>query len=214
MRATRLLLGFGPFLAVAASSRLARADQPPPVDVVIKQTPPPRRLLTIEWNPLPLITIGRLSANVVVALPKLDHHAIIVSPYYAWTTTNRIYIYDDAGNQTALPTQHFEGGGAELGYRYYSGYGGARGLFLGPSLILAAFQARAQDNATLTYANFGLAADVGYEALLADRVALSLGGGLQYTATSKSIPDQQFPAELYANGGLRPRVLLSIGWAL
>jgi len=49
--------------------------------------------------------------------------------------------------------------------------------------------------------------------LIADRVALSLGGGLQYTATSESIPSQQWPAQIYANNGLRPRVLISAGYA-
>ena len=101
----------------------------------------------------------------------------------------------------------------EIGYRYYFGQGGPRGLFLGPSLILGAFDAKAQNGTSTSYADFGLAADIGYQVLVADRVSLSLGAGLQYTATSKSIPDQQFPAEIYANDGLRPRVLASLGWA-
>jgi hypothetical protein len=50
--------------------------------------------------------------------------------------------------------------------------------------------------------------------LIADRVALSLGAGLQALTTSKSIPGQQFPAKIYANGGVLPRLLFAIGVAL
>lgn len=199
-------------LAALCLASPALADQPPAVDVAIKEPPPVHRAWLLEWNPFPLVAIGRLSANVVLA--PGEHHAVILSPYYAWTNTSPIYVYDDAGHGTQLPAQHFEGGGAEAGYRYYFGRGGPRGLFLGPSLLFGGFQARAQDGSKTSYGNFGVAADVGYQALVADRLSLGLGAGLQYTFASESLPAQQFPAELYANAGLRPRVLLSIGWAL
>jgi hypothetical protein len=109
--------------------------------------------------------------------------------------------------------QHFNGLGGEIGYRYYWGANGPRGLFVGPSLILGWFDAQPQNGSSTQYLQYGLAADIGYQMLVADRVSLSLGGGLQYTAETKNIPNQQFPAELYANSGLRPRVLLSMGWA-
>jgi hypothetical protein len=54
---------------------------------------------------------------------------------------------------------------------------------------------------------------VGYQALVADRVVVGAGVGAQYTLTDKSIPNQQFPANVYANAGLRPRLLFSVGWA-
>jgi hypothetical protein len=200
--------------AVAALlGRAALAEEPPPVDVAIHEPRPPRRVVAVEFNPLSLI-IGRLSANVVVA--PTDHYSLILSPFYAWATTQPIYVSpsDGSGPPTLpLPTQHFSGFGSELGYRYYFGRGGPRGFFVGPSLIAGWFTATAQNGSQLQYLDYGLAADVGYEMLVADRVALSLGGGLQYTTTSKSLPNQQFPAEIYANAGLRPRVLLSCGWA-
>jgi hypothetical protein len=197
--------------ALLAVPRAAFADQPPPVDVAIKLAPPPRRSVLVEWNPLGLFTIGRLSANLVVA--PADHHALILSPFYAWTNTQPITVYSDQGPTAQLPTQHFEGFGGELGYRYYFGQSGPRGVFIGPSLILGWFQATAQNQTSTQYLQYGLAADVGYQMLVADRVSLSLGAGLQYTAETKDLPNQQFPAELYANSGLRPRVLLSAGWA-
>jgi hypothetical protein len=183
----------------------------PGVDVRIVDRPPPNRRVAIEWNPLPL-TIGRASANVV--LVPVDHHALVVSPFYAWSKTEAINVQDASGNAVRnLPEQRFDGFGAELGYRWYSGLAGPRGFFVGPSLVLGKFTAKAQDGSETPYMQLGAAADIGYQAIVADCVSLSLGAGVQYTAPSKSIPDQQFPADLYANALVRPRVLASIGWA-
>ena len=192
-------------------SGIAFGDEPPAaVDVVIRDEPLPRRILTIEWNPFPLL-IGKLSANIVVA--PIDHHTLVLSPFYFSTETADIYVYNDAGVGTQLPKQKFTGWGGELGYRYYFGEGGPRGAFLGPSFILMDVKAKAQDGTQTQFYNYGAAADLGYQVLVADRIALSLGAGVQYTTTSKSIPDQQFPAKIYASGGVRPRLLFSLGWA-
>ncbi len=208
--------------ATITTAHLAFADDPPPqaitvppppapVDVAIHDTPPPRRVLSIEFNPLPLI-IGRVSASAVIV--PVDHHALVLSPFYVSTTTNPIYVFDDQGSSTQLPQQTFSGFGGEIGYRYYSGLGGPRGIFAGPSLILAGMNAKAQNGSTTGYFDFGLAADVGYEFLVVDSVAISLGAGLQYATPTSSIPGQQFPADIYANSKLFPRALASIGWAL
>jgi hypothetical protein len=181
------------------------------VDVVVRDPTPPRRIVSIEWNPLPLVAIDKLSANVIVV--PLDHHALVLSPFYVSTTTAPIYVFDDAGNPTQLPEQKFTGFGGELGYRYYAGEGGPRGFFVGPSVLVGSFDATAQDGTKTPFLDLGLVADAGYQILLAERVALSLGGGVQYMWTSKSIPDQQFPARIYANRGVAPRLLMSLGWA-
>jgi hypothetical protein len=112
-----------------------------------------------------------------------------------------------------LPSQSFTGAGSELGYRYYFGRGGPRGMFLGPSFVLGDFSAKAQDGSTTSYIQLGGALDLGFQALVLDRISLSLGAGLQYLASSPTIPPQQFPADVYANSGLRPRLLASIGVA-
>jgi len=194
----------------AVTSTPASAEPPPAVDVVIRGEPPPRRILTIEYNPLPIL-IGKLSANIVIA--PFIHHALVLNPFYVSTETNPIFVFDDAGMSMQLPKQKFAGFGGELGYRYYAGEGGIRGFFIGPSAVLASLEATAQDGSKTRFLNYGFAADIGYQALLADRVSLSLGGGLQYTKTNKPIPDQQFPAKFFANGGVRPRLLLSVGVA-
>ena len=168
---------------------------------------------------MPTFTIGKASANVVVV--PMNHHALVLSPFYVWTNTAPIVIFDDTSPATAaaptmtqLPMQKFRGFGAEIGYRYYIGEGGPRGFFVGPSFILGSFNVTAADRSETHYLDYGLAVDAGYEMLVADRLSLTFGGGLQVTTPSKSIPEQQFPANLYANTVLRPRLLLSLGWAL
>jgi hypothetical protein len=198
--------------AAVLIARAAAAQPPATVDVVIHEAPPPRRILTIEWNPLALI-IGKLvSANIVLA--PIDHHALVLSPFFASTTTVPINVVDASGlPNTQLPQQKFEGFGGEIGYRYFLGEGGPRGFFAGPSLLLASMTATAQDLSQTPFWDYGLSVDVGYEALLADRVAISLGTGAQYVMTSKSIPRQQWPAQVYANSAVRPRLLASLGYA-
>ena len=199
-----------------------------PVSVALSELPPPRRYVAIEWNPLPLLVmhtgtkpdpggptqggLGKLSVNIVLA--PLEHHSLILSPFYALTRTTPVTVYDDHLNSTELPVQTFRGYGTELGYRYYSGQGGLRGFFIGPSLIIASFTATAQNGSKTPYLDYGLAADIGYEALVVDRVSLSLGLGVQYTTTNKSIPEQMLWAKVFANTAVLPRVLISVGYAL
>lgn len=206
-------------IAITTPSATAFANPPPAqtevhvapaVDVTLPDSPPARRWVAIELNPVALI-IGKISANVI--LVPIDHHGIVLSPFFASTTTEPIYVYDAASNPTQLPQQSFTGGGGELGYRYYFGRGGPRGLFFGPSLVIADFVSKAQNGDTKSYLAFGGAADIGFQALVFDRLSLSLGAGLQYLATSTTIPQQQFPADVFANSGLRPRALASIGFA-
>ena len=193
--------------ALSAEARTEASD----IDVAVRDAPLPHRVVLVEWNPVALVAIGKLSANVVIT--PGSHHALVLSPFYAWATTHPITIFDDSGNPTQLPEQKFTGFGGELGYRYYGGDGGPRGFFLGPSLLLGSLSARAQDGSKTAYLEYGIAADAGYQMLVADRVALSLGGGVQYLVTTRAIPDQQFPSWIYANDRVSPRVLASVGWA-
>jgi hypothetical protein len=194
-----------------AEDAAAPVPPPPPVDITIREAAPPRRTVAVSLNPVPLLTFGTLSADVVI-MPR-EHHALVLSPFYTSQTTNPINVYDAAGNQTQLPQQTFRGFGAEIGYRRYLGQAGPRGFFYGPSLLVSELQATAANGSETSYTKLGLAIDAGYSVLVGDRLMLMLGGGLQYTLTTKSIPSQQFPVNVYANGGLWPRVLGSIGWA-
>jgi hypothetical protein len=199
-------------VAVTGVGTAKGAPEGPSVDVVVRDVPPPHRAVVVEWNPLALVAIGKLSLDVIIT--PADHHGLVLSPFYASATTRPITVFDDAGTPTQLPQQSFTGFGGELGYRYYVDKGGPRGFFLGPSLLLGSFRATAHDGATTSYMEYGLAADAGYQMLIANRASLSLGGGIQWVTATKAIPDQQFPAWIYANSRLSPRVLFSFGWAL
>ena len=182
------------------------------VDVTLPEPVPARRFLALEFNPLAAATVDRWGANIIFA--PFEHHALILNPFHAYARTYNINLFDDNGNPLQLPVQTFKGWGAELGYRYYSGRGGLRGLFLGPSLIADWMTAQAQNGSQTSYVYYGFAADVGYQVLIDDRLSLSLGAGLQYAQPSKDIPKQGLTAKYYANATVLPRLLVSIGWAL
>jgi Protein of unknown function (DUF3575) len=210
-RRRRLMWGAAAVM-FAIVPREAHADPPGPVDVTVHDEPPPRRYVSVAWNPVPLLMLGKVSFDVVIT--PTDHHALVLSPFYVSTATVPIFIDDSNGGPTQqLPQQTFSGWGGEIGYRYYFGHAGPRGFFLGASFIIGAFNASAQNGTSTSYWDFGGAIDAGYQMLVADRVVLAAGLGLQYTATDKSIPSQEWPANIYANDRLNPRLLLSIGWA-
>lgn len=157
-----------------------------------------RRRFTFTYNPLTLFLV-RAEASFEAMLD--DHHVLQATLFYGSTTTN-----SDSNNT-------FRGGGGELGYRWYSGTAGPRGLYIAPSFLGAYYEAIPQRGATVTYANLGGAIDVGYQAIFADRWVAGLGGGLQYTVPTVTFPAQELPASVYAIRGLRPRLLLALGVA-
>lgn len=206
--------------AVSTVASRAHASPPPPpaaVDVTVHEDAATKRTFVLSWNPLPAFTIGKYSADLVF-LPDV-HHALVINAFYSSTSTAPIYLFDDSSVSTGsasaqLPEQTFRGVGGEIGYRYYQGMSGPRGLFYGASLILARMNATAQDGSSKAFFDLGVAGDVGYQVILRDRLSIGVGVGLQYLLTSARIPDQQFPSKIYANDRLLPRVLASIGWAL
>jgi hypothetical protein len=214
-----VLAGFAIAFATTATRNASAQQQPPPVDVVIHEKPPVHRTFTVEWNPLSLF-IDKWSFNVNI-VPG-NHHGIILSPFYVNNSTIPFATNIDADGKFLNPSntevlnvlpQKFEGFGGEIGYRYYTGLEGPRGFFAGPSVLLAPFTATAANGTKTSFFDLGFALDVGFEALIADTVAVSLGGGLQYTIPSKSLPQQQDPASIYANQRVYPRMLLSLGYA-
>jgi hypothetical protein len=203
---------------VAPPATLASSEAPWPVtstgavDVALRPPAPPRRYLALEINPLAGLALHRWGGNIVVA--PLEHHAIIVNPFHAYARTYPINLYDDNGNPIKLPVQELNGWGGELGYRYYTGQGGLRGVFFGPSFFADWMTVQAQDGSKTKYVYYGVAADVGYQTLISNDISLAFGAGLQYGQPSKDLPRQGFQAKYYANPILLPRLLISLGWAL
>jgi hypothetical protein len=199
----------------APSGEPAPATTPPsapafaPVDVAVNEPTPARRVFAVEWNPVALV-IDRISVNLEIA--PADHHALVLAPF-VFDTRTASFVDVEGDAATLHASQRFEGVGGEIGYRYYAGHGGLRGFFAGPSFILAGVRGTDGAGDHTTFMNYGVAVDVGWQALVASDWVVSLGGGGQYTFTSQSIPDQQAPAAYYANNGLHPRALAALGYA-
>jgi hypothetical protein len=209
-----ILCGVGLTLCATSPAQAESSPPPPgpppafaPVDVAVIEPMPARRVIAVEWNPVALF-IDRLSANVEIA--PADHHALVLAPFYFSTRTAAFL---SPSTMVVHASQHFEGGGGELGYRYYAGRGGLRGFFAGPSFILTRVVATDGAGDQTSLMTYGAAVDVGWQALVADDWVVSLGGGGEYMFTSQKVPDQQAPAAYYVNSGLHPRVLVTVGYA-
>jgi hypothetical protein len=113
-------------------------------------------------------------------------------------------------NTTANET--FSGAGVEIGYRYYTGHRGPNGLFIGPSLVVGAYNANLISS-NQVFTTIGVAGDMGVQTIVFDWLTLSLGAGLQYTQVSHDFGDLPFSASITATGGLKPRVLAAAGYA-
>lgn len=178
----------------------------PPVEYV-------HRNFAIEVTPLSLI-IEHFGAGL--ELMPVEHHALLLSGYYFSTTTAKNLTtapnpISDTG--PVLVNNKFQGFGGELGYRYYYGHNGPRGLFVGPSLLLGKFDALPSAGATTHFYDIGGAADVGYQAILGDAWVFGFSAGAQYTWVSQSFPMQEAPAAYHANSGIHPRMQIAVGYA-
>jgi hypothetical protein len=182
--------------AVALVPATAHAQVPP--DELAERAPEMRRF-AVYVNPMSFI-VNRYGASIEVLLAS--HHALEAGAYYVYSEVS-----DGVSNNV------FRGVGGELGYRFYLGQNGFRGFYVGPSLLLAALEAVPRNGASVSYFDFGGALDLGWEALVADRVLVGIGAGAQYTTNTKTLPPQQIPASVYANDGIRPRVSIAIGVA-
>lgn len=161
------------------------------------------RTMAIEANPAAMI-IGYFGGSIELMTTR-SHNALIITGHYDHTKT-------DPG-----PGIVFNGVGSELGYRFYSGENGPRGVFIGPSFIAGAYTAQPSEGPgdKISFFTVGGALDVGYQALVSDVVVLSIGAGVQYTHANHdySRAGLSYPAAIYAVGGLRPRLLFAVGYA-
>jgi hypothetical protein len=143
----------------------------------------PLHRVAFELNPLGLL-VGRYSASAEALLAP--HHGVIVTPYYSRTVTDTVH----------------EAGGAELGYRFFTGRTGPVGFTFGPS----AFVQWGNDWQTFpAHGNRteGVAFDVGGQTLLWDHILVGGGLGVGYT-----------DGHLNKGGQVFPRALASVGFAL
>ncbi|AKU93907.1 hypothetical protein AKJ09_00571 [Labilithrix luteola] len=185
--------------AVAAATTPIGAGAEVESDVIVTAPPMPRRFV-LELAPLSFI-LRRYGGGAEVLV--CDHHAIVGSAYWfpTWTTKP-----DSFGNE-------FRGWGGEIGYRYYLGERGPRGFFAGASFLFGSFVGIPQIGERVDFQSYGGALDMGYQAILSGWLVLGIGLGIQYTAATESIPRQELPVSTFANSGIRPRFLASVGVA-
>jgi hypothetical protein len=173
---------------------------------------PEHKHISIVVNPLGL-AIGRYSIQGEYIFAR--HHAITLNPFYTHAplkvSVNGQEI--DAGSLTGF--------GGELGYRLYTGSKGPNGFFIGPSFLYASYE-QSGGTATLTggtgedsFDAYGVAVDLGGQAVVGPGIVIGGGVGLQYTKTSKEINTDNFnlASEILAAGGVRPRFLFALGFA-
>ena len=210
-----LLVSFVASAALASFTSMARADEgapPAPAtstavqDRATDSAPvKPFKSLAVEINPL-AASIGRYSIQGEW-LP-VEHQALVLNPHLDHVSTNVGF----GGGATI--SDSFTGFGTELGYRYYTGSRGANGFFVGPSVLVAHYSESAAGQST-SFNSIGGAVDVGGQFLIGPGVIVGFGVGLQYTKNSLngSTDGLGFAASAIAGDGLRPRALLTVGYA-
>ena len=202
-------------LAQESNAEAAPADAPPPaapppgavlVPVERAESPDEPHPFTLLFNPIGVF-IGRYS--IQAEYQPVLHHAITLTPFYNHTPVTMTV----DGQETDLGS--LNGGGAELGYRYYTGRKGPNGFFVGPSLLFASYKSSQSGVQDDSFTSFGAAVDVGGQAVIGSGFVIGGGFGLQWTKTSHDINTDNFnfASALIAGDGVRPRLLFSIGYA-
>jgi len=159
--------------------------------------------LSLELNPLGL-AIGRYSIAGEYMLAR--HHAVTLSPFFTSTSVKV--------NGTEVGS--LSGFGGELGYRFYTGSKGANGFFVGPSVLFASYKSDSiTGNTSQSFTAMGGALDLGGQFIIGPGVVLGFGGGLQYTKNSEEIntDNLNLASAVIAGGGVRPRLLLAVGYS-
>ena len=176
----------------------------------IPEPTPARKQVALTFNPLNLL-IGRYGFNF--EYQPVPHHGIIVTPHYDHLSGG---MGTDGCNTNCSST--LNGGGVELGYRYYFGEQGFDGFFLGPSLIVTQHRLTYEDPPTKSsYVDFtgvGGAFDVGWQRQLGHFI---IGGsvGIQYTRTKRLNlgEGEDILISLNADGLVLPRLAFNLGYA-
>jgi hypothetical protein len=205
LAATMSLVGAASAEGTAAPP-LAYVPSAQPVDTAPPAAEDDYKHFTIQANPLSAL-IGRYGVDFAY-LPAL-HHGIVVNPFYS-------HVGVDATNSNGVTTAAWSlsGFGGEVGYRFYTGEKGASGFYVGPSFIFASYKQSVTGGDSLSFTNMGAAVDIGGQAIIGDGFTIGGGFGLQYTKTSVDLGSiDKFAANALAGGGLRPRVLFTLGYS-
>jgi hypothetical protein len=186
------------------AARSAEVDRAP----ALVTNEPAIKHLALELNPL-AATIGRYSAQVEY-LP-VAHHALVLNPHFDHVTAD---VEQSSNDVKVKYEQSFTGFGGEVGYRFYTGEKGANGFYIGPSFLFGTYSTSAGDVSGPSFTTFGGAIDIGGQAIVGPGIVIGGGFGLQYTKASEDFSDLPLTAAVLAGGGIRPRFLFTVGYAL
>lgn len=210
----------GGHVSLAVAQEAARSASPAQTS---KQTEPTSatRQFAFTFNPLNLL-IGRYGFNF--EYEPVPHHALVFTPHYD-------YLSGDVGTDGCSGTcsLRLNGGGVELGYRFYSGEYGFSGFFAGPSLIVSRHKLTYADSgsnppfnipateSSVFFTGIGGALDAGWQW---QGTHFIIGGsvGIQYTQVPEDVRWVGRGAGLlidYNSGaGLLPRIGFNLGYVL
>ncbi len=192
-----------------AAALIATPTQEPTVNkasaVGVPEPDPARSRAAITFNPLNLF-ISRYGFNF--EYHPVPHHALVVSPYF-------VYFSGAAGTRS----DSLAGGGAELGYRLYSGKQRFDGFFVGGSLIVSRYRLTSEEppntRSHLDFTGIGGAFDVGWQWQLGHFI---IGGstGVQYTRPQRVPPigsEEDLLIGANVVGSVLPRFAFNLGYA-
>lgn len=165
--------------------------------MVYEEYDPPRPV-AITFNPLAL-SVGRLSANFEVQIAP--HHSLVASPNVIVFGEDRGGRYNALSEGLGFASHDSSSLGIELGYHYWWHWSrDLRGPFFGPSLLLGSTTDATAGSTTDAQTYWGLAFDVGGQAVLGGGFTIGGGLGLGFVHLADA-------------NAIFPRVLLQIGWS-
>lgn len=161
--------------------------------------------LSLELNPLGL-ALGHYSAQLEIGVAP--HSVLTISPYVDYVRGEFFGLSSELTGVTGV--------GTEVGYRYYTDRDRPAGFFFGPSLIGGGFhQTNDSGQVTRSFALGGVAMDLGGQVIVGPGIVIGAGLGVQYNVSGLSYDENPaLMAEIIAGRGLRPRALLSFGYAI
>lgn len=162
--------------------------------------------VNISVNPLGLL-IGRYSIQGDIML--VPHLAVTINPVITHSTVT----VESGGKEAEIGS--LTGFGGEVGGRFYTGKRGPEGFFVGPSFLFSSNTGKGWGGGEQSFLAYGAALDLGGQVMFDSGFTFSGGFGLQYTTTSEEITANNFnlASAIVAGGGIRPRFLISLGYA-
>jgi hypothetical protein len=171
------------------------------------------KAFALVFNPLGIF-IGHYSVELQY-LP-IPHHALVLNPHFDHVSAD---VSQGTGTRRITYQQGFTGFGTELGYRFYTSGKGAAGFYAGASFLFGYYSTSVSgassgaSSPSVGFTTLGGAIDIGGQAIVGPGVIVGGGFGLQYTSASEDFSNLPLTAAILAGGGIRPRFLLSVGYA-